>query len=295
MFEHAMRMYNQMEKLGTPRSAISFNALLSACNHSKLFDKVPELFDEIPKRYNFSPNKISYGILVKSYCESRSIEKAIQIVKKMEENRVEVTAVTFTTIIDALYRKGESEEAEKIWNKMISKGCEVDVGAYNVRLMHEHGGKPENVQALIEEMATSGLKPDTISYNYLMTCYCKNGMIEEAKKVYDDMEINGCNKNAATFRTFIYYLCRNEEYEKGYRVFKESVKMHKIPDFSTVKYLVEGLVEKKKMKEAKGLIRTIRKKFPPDTMKSWRKVEESLGLASTAADDVSSKDDETKS
>ncbi|KAL0547145.1 hypothetical protein IC582_017071 [Cucumis melo] len=294
MFEHAMRTYNQMGDLGTPRSALSFNALLSACNHSKQFDKVPQLFDEMPKRYNFSPNKISYGILVKSYCDAGSPEKALQILREMEENDVEVTAVTFTTIINALYKKGESAEAEKIWDKMISKGCELDVGAYNVRLMHEHGGKPERVQAIIEEMANSGLKPDAISYNYLMTCYCKNGMIDEAKKVYNDMEINGCNKNAATFRTFIYHLCRNGEYEKGYKVFKESVKMNKIPDFNTLKYLVEGLVEKKMMREAKGLIRTVRKKFPPDTLKAWREVEEGVGLAS-AGDDVSSKDDNVSS
>lgn len=286
MFEHAMRTYNQMEDLGTPRSAISFNALLSACNHSKLFDKVPQLFDEIPKRFKISPDKISYGILVKSHCEAGSPQKAIQIVREMEKNGVEITAVTFTTILDSLYRKGESEEAEKVWNMMISKGCEIDVGAYNVRLMHEHGGKPEQVQSLIEEMANSGLKPDTISYNYLMTCYCKNGMIDEARKVYEDMEGNGCNKNAATFRTLIYYLCRNGEFEKGYRVFKESVKMHKIPDFNTMKILVEGLVEKKKMKEAKGLIRTVRKKFPPNSLNAWRRVEESLGLASVADDEA---------
>jgi hypothetical protein len=61
---------------------------------------------------------------------------------------------------------------------------------------------------------------------------------------------------------------------------------HKIPDFGTMKNLVEGLVEKKKMKEAKGLIRTIKKKFPPNVVNAWRKVEEQLGLASVDADAV---------
>lgn len=283
MFDHAMRTFDQMDELGTPRSAVSFNALLAACNHSKLFDKVPQLFDEMPKRYRFSPDKISYGILVKSYCAAGSPEKAVEILKEMEEKRVEITAVTFTTILDALYRQGKSEEAEKLWDVMVENGCEIDVAAYNVRIMYAHGGDPENVKALINEISNVGLKPDTISYNYLMTCYCKSGMMDEAKEVYEGLEENGCNPNAATFRTLVYYLCRNGDYEKGYKVFKESVKVHKIPDFATMKNLVEGLVEKKKMKEAKGLIRTIKKKFPPNVVKTWIKFEEKLGLASVDA------------
>ena len=60
--------------------------------------------------------------------------------------------------------------------------------------------------------------------------------------------------------------------------------MHRIPDFNTLKYLAEGLAEKKKMKEAKGLIRTMKKKFPPNLLNAWKKVEENLGLHSTEED-----------
>lgn len=284
MFDHALRTFDQMDDFGTPRSAVSFNALLSACNHSKMFDKVPQLFDEIPQKYGVSPDKVSYGILVKSYCEAGSPERAVGIFKEMEEKGVEITAVTFTTVLNALYKMGKSAEAEKLWDVMVMKGCEIDAAAYNVRIMYAHGGEPETVMALIDEMSNAGLRPDTISYNYLMTCYLKSGMMDDAQKVYEGLEGNGCNPNAATFRTLIFHLCRNEDYEKGYKFFKESVRVHKIPDFGTMRHLVEGLVKKKKMKEAKGLIRTIKKKFPPNVVNAWLKLEEKLGLASVDAD-----------
>ena len=292
MFDHAMRTYDQMDELGTPRSVISFNSLLTACNLSKLFDKVPQLFNDIPKKYGFSPDKVSYGILVKAHCEAGSPQKAIETMREMEKNELEVTAVTFTTILDALYKKGQAKEADKLWKTMVDKGCEVDVAAYNVRIKHSHGGDPGNVKALIDEMSDAGLKPDTISYNYLMTCYCKSGMMDEAKKVYEGLEENGCNPNAATFRTLVYYLCKNENFEKGYKIFKKSVERHKIPDFNTLKHLVEGLVKKKKIKEAKEMIRTLKKKFPPNVLNSWRKVEESLGLASASSDAQSVTDED---
>ncbi|XP_030524060.2 pentatricopeptide repeat-containing protein At4g36680, mitochondrial [Rhodamnia argentea] len=284
MFDHAMRTFEQMDRLGTPRTVLSLNALLSACNASKLFDRVPELFGVLPGKYGVSPDRVSYGILVKSYCEAGSPEKGIEVLKEMEKKGIEVTAVTFTTILDSLYKRGRGGEAEKLWEEMVKGGCVLDSAAYNVRIMNAQNSGAEDVKKLIQEMNNAGFKPDTISYNYLMTSYLKAGMMDEAIKVYEELEGNGCKPNAASFRTLIHYLCKNGDYEKGYKIFKESVKVHKIPDFITLRSLVEGLVQKKMTKEAKGLIRTIKKKFPPNFLNAWKKVEDDLGLALVAND-----------
>ncbi|GAV69504.1 PPR domain-containing protein/PPR_2 domain-containing protein, partial [Cephalotus follicularis] len=280
MFDHALSTFHQMEQLGTPRTVISFNALLSACVLSKLFDKVPDLFKEIPEKNNVMPDKVSYGILVKSYCESVSPDKAIEILKDMEDGNVEVTAVTFTTIYYSLYKKGKIEDAERFWSEMVRKGCQLDVAAYNVRIMNAQDGELDRIRELIDEMGASGLKPDTISYNFLMASYCRRGMLEEAMKVYKGLEDNGLKPNACTFRTLIYYLCRNEEFDKGYKLYKESVRMHKILNFDTMKRLVEGLVKTKKIKLAKELSRTMKKKSSPGVLNLWKKLEVELGLSS---------------
>lgn len=283
MFDHALKTFNQMDELGTPRSCISLNVLLAACNQSKLYEKVPQLFDELPKKYEISPDKVSYGILVRSYCERGMPESAMKTLSEMEEKGVEVTPVTFTTILGSLYENGKNDEAEAFWNEMVDKGCSPDVVTYNVKIKHVHGGEPGDVKSLMEEMVAAGLNPDTISYNYLMTSYFKKGMIEDAEKVYEGLETNGCAPNAATFRTKIFYLCKNGLFERGYKVFKESVEKNKIPDFATLRILLEGLVEKKKTKDAKALIRTVKKKFP--VVKSWEKIEVELGLVSNESSD----------
>ncbi|PSR88034.1 Pentatricopeptide repeat-containing protein [Actinidia chinensis var. chinensis] len=228
MFDNALNTYNQMDDLKTPRSAISFNALLSACNQSGQFDRVPKLFDEMPRRHGFFPDKVSYGILVRSYCAVDSPELAIATVREMEEKVVEITAVTYTTVMSALYKKGKSNEAEGIWNEMVRKGCSPDVAAYNVRLMQAQGEDPENV---------------------------KSG-----------------------------------DFGKGYKVFKKSVEVNRIPDFNTLKHLMEGLVKKSEMKAAKGMSRTLKKKFPASFLNAWTKVEDELGFVAAP----SSGDSETQ-
>ncbi|XP_073017844.1 small ribosomal subunit protein mL103 (rPPR7) [Primulina eburnea] len=279
MFENAFKTYQQMTDLGSPRSAISFNALLKACLHSKLFDRVPGYFDEFPSKFGFLPDKFSYGILIKSYCEMGSPERAMSKLNEMEEKGIEINAATFSPILQALYKQGKGDEAENFWDVMVTKKrCLPDVGSYNVRLMHIQDGDPDAVKGFIEEMSEAGIKPDTVSYNYLITCYLRNGMMDEAKKVYDDLKEKGCHPNMATFRTLIFNLCKHERYVMGYKVFKKSAKVYKIPDFNTLKYLAEGLVKNGHTEEVKDMIQIINKRYPPNMLKAWGKLTVDLGL-----------------
>ncbi|GFP84448.1 pentatricopeptide repeat-containing protein at4g36680 mitochondrial [Phtheirospermum japonicum] len=283
MFENAVNTYNEMTDLGTPRTPLSFNALLSACIDSKVFDRVPLYFYEFPSKFGFQPDKFSYGILIKAYCEMGQPETATEKLVEMEEKGLETGVITFTTILHALYKKGSVDEAMKFWDEMVTKkGMSPDVACYNVRLFHVHNGKPEDVKGLIDEMIDDGIKPDTISYNYLITCYCVNGMMDEAMKVYNDdiLKAKGRNPNAATFRTVVFHLCKKGRFVTGYKVFKKSVEARKIPDFNTLKYLLEGLAKGEgHMDEVKAMIRTMNKKFPPELLKAWGKIVDELGLA----------------
>ncbi|KAK4773707.1 hypothetical protein SAY87_028726 [Trapa incisa] len=283
MFEQALKTFSQMEQYGTPRSVLSFNVLLMACNACKLFDKVPNLFNEMSSKYNIVPDKISYGILIKSYCEARSPEKGLALLREMEQKGLEVTAITFTTILDALYKLGKIDEAEKLWAEMVSKGCELDSAVYNIKIMNAQDVGPQTVKDIIEEMKENGVEPSTVSYNYLITSYSKAGLIEDAMKVYEGLRENGCRPNAVTFRTLVRYSCERGEYQRAYGVFKDSVRVNKIPNLMTLRSLVEGLVENKYMEEAKELLSTVKKKFPSPSLNEWKEVEESLELATTGA------------
>ncbi|VFQ97688.1 unnamed protein product [Cuscuta campestris] len=280
MLANAHKLFDEMSELGTPRTSLSFNALLNACISSKLSERVPEYFKEIPAKYKVSPDKFSYGILIKAYCEMGSLEMAMKKLREMEEKGIEVTPIACTTILHGLYKKQRNDEAEKFWNEVMKKnGSFADVGAYNVRLMHIHEGDVEMVEALIEEMLDAGVKPDAISYNYLITCYCKKGMMDEAKKVYDALGSKRCTPNTAIFKTLLFYLCKQGRYATGYKVFKTSVKLHKIPDIDTLKCLVEGLAKDGRKVEVKAMTRTLNKKLSPSLLKDWGKFIEDLGFA----------------
>lgn len=275
----AIRTFRNMDSLGTTRSVISLNALLTAWSEARKFNQVPKLFAQITKDYGIAPDKVSYGILIKSLCELGRPKKAILILNEMGEKGIGVTTPAYTTILDSLYKKGKVEDAERIWNEMREKGCSPDVTAYNVKIMHAAlNEKPEKVLKLIDEMVSSGLKPDTISYNFLMTCYCKNGQMDDAMKVYLGLKEKECKPTVATFRTLLHYLSEKGDFDAGLEVFKASALKRKVPDFGTTKSLLEGLVKTSNLKEAEKLIEYVKKRFPERYLNAWKKVERELGF-----------------
>ncbi|KAM0946910.1 putative tetratricopeptide-like helical domain superfamily [Dioscorea sansibarensis] len=279
MLDDALSLFEDLPSLGSSRTVISFNALLSASIKAKLPARVPTFFSDLSEKYSIVPDNISYSILIKSLFLSGNSDKALETLKVMEDKGMEITAITYTTVLDSLYKEGFFEEAEKLWTTMLEKGCVPDLPAYNVKVSYRAlHGKPEDVLRLIEEMETAGLKPDIITLNYLMTSYCNANQYEDAKKVYKSMKGKNRRPNAATYKNLLPCLCENGDLDWGLEVFKDSARCHKIPDFQTMRVFVETLVKSSRVEDAKSVISEVRKRFPENLLGNWKALEKELGL-----------------
>ncbi|PKA62755.1 Pentatricopeptide repeat-containing protein [Apostasia shenzhenica] len=276
MLGRAIATFEDVPRLcSAPPTVVSFNALLSAAIRAKKHRQVHKLFSEISSKYSISPNRFSYGVLLKALCLSEKTQKALGVLKEMEEKGIEVTAVIYTTLMDSLYKAGKPERAQELWKEMVEKDCHPDLAAYNVKIMHQAlYGRPEEVMESISELEAAGLKPDTITFNYLMDCYSRNAGFDDAKEVYKRISV----PNASTFKIMLNILCEKGDFEAGFNVFKDSMKHNKIPDFQRVRSLVVGLAKNSKVEEAKMVIRVIRERYPESLIGGWKKVEEELGL-----------------
>ncbi|URE07485.1 PPR repeat [Musa troglodytarum] len=79
------------------------------------------------------------------------------------------------------------------------------------------------------------------------------------------------------FRIFLANLCENGDVDMGLEVFRDSLKLKKVPDFCTMILLLEGLAKKSKMLEVKAVVDQVKKWFPENLVGGWKKVEEEFG------------------
>jgi pentatricopeptide repeat protein len=129
-------------------------------------------------------------------------------------------------------------------------------------------------------METAGVEPDIITYNFLMTAYCKAGKMEDAKELYRSLGDNGCSANAATYKHMMAYLTAHGDFDAALEIFRESMSTHKVPDFKTMKGFVEGLAKVGRVAEAKQVTSEMMKKFPDTLLSGWKKLEKELGFCS---------------
>ncbi|KAJ1280071.1 hypothetical protein BS78_04G204000 [Paspalum vaginatum] len=271
--------------LPPPISPLPFNALLSAFLRCRRHRRVPDLFAELSKEFSITPNATSYGILAKAYCMTGDDAKAKQALDEMRVQGISPTTSIYTSLIDSMYKQKKAEEAECLWKEMVENECEPDVATYNVKAMYYAlDGKLEEVMEVMKEMEAAGVKPDIITYNFLMTCYCKNGKLDDAKFLYHSLAEKGCSANAATYKHMLAQLCAHGDFFAGLGIFKESLKRHKVPDFRTLKGLVEGLAKGGRVTEAKNVVTEVKKRFPENLLSAWKKLEKELGLDSESGE-----------
>ena len=124
-------------------------------------------------------------------------------------------------------------------------------------------------------MIRNGMKPNWVTYGHMIYGFAKEGDLEESKKLYKEMLSRGCTPDSSCYFTLMHYLCVGGDFDEALEVCKESIKRDWIPCFKTMKMLVDGLVSKSKVEEARELIEKVKEKFSSKA-DMWKEVEEGL-------------------
>ncbi|KAJ4957556.1 hypothetical protein NE237_024667 [Protea cynaroides] len=104
------------------------------------------------------------------------------------------------------------------------------------------------------------LRPDVSTYTTMIRGYCKLGMIEDAKKVFDGML---CKPNLITYNTIIAGLCRKGRLENARKIVDLMIARkdsYCFPDTVTFTTLVDGYCKKGELELAKKCM---------DEMENW--------------------------
>lgn len=261
MFEQAYKLFDEMPNLKCERTVMSFNALLSACVNSEKFDQVSGFFQELPARLGIVPDVVSYNTIVKGFCESGSLDKALSVLDEMQKAGLKPDSITFNTLLFAFYGKGSYTDGEKIWDLMKKNNVTPNARSYNAKLrgLVSENRMTEAVE-LIDEMKTGGINPDVYTYNTLIKGFCDAGNPQEAKRWYREIGENEMSPVWATYMTLIPFFVEEGDFDMAYELCKDVYIKRK--DVSSRRWTIErallekvvdGLVKESKFEEATKL------------------------------------------
>ncbi|GLU00982.1 hypothetical protein SLE2022_183120 [Rubroshorea leprosula] len=212
-----------------------------------------EVYEWLNLRRWFSPNSRMLATILAVLGKANQEALAVEIFMRAEPilgNTVQV----YNAMMGVYARSGRFNKVQELLYSMREKGCEPDLVSFNtlINARLKAGSLVRNLAIeLLNEVRSSGLRPDVITYNTLLSACSRDSNLEEAMKVFDDMETHSCQPDLWTYNAMISVYGRCGMPYKAEQLFKDLESKGFFPDAVTYNSLLyafarEGNVDKVK-------------------------------------------------
>ncbi|KAI4984041.1 hypothetical protein ZWY2020_040894 [Hordeum vulgare] len=161
------------------------------------------------------------------YAAANEVKKAVKTFDVMERFKVEADQTVFYSLLRALCRSKNIEDAEelllarrnfshsqqkignlfdtlRVYNEMKKKGWSPRIDVYNQLiyvLTRENCVK--DAKNVLSKMVDEGFQPDVETYNNIIVPLCESCKLEEAHKIMEDMKMKGIVPTISTYHAFL--------------------------------------------------------------------------------------------
>ncbi|XP_042389591.1 pentatricopeptide repeat-containing protein At1g74900, mitochondrial-like isoform X2 [Zingiber officinale] len=174
--ELAVRTFLSMHHQGCPQDLSSFNTLLDVLCKSRRVEKAASLLKVF--RGRFRPDAVTYNIIADGWCRIKRTPKALEVLRQMVDSGIEPTKNTYNILLKGFFRIGQVNEALQFFKQMKKRG---------------RRGGPGDLEC----------RPDVVSYTTMVHGLGLAGLLQKARKVFDEMISEGCLPSVATYNALI--------------------------------------------------------------------------------------------
>nr|XP_012567408.1 pentatricopeptide repeat-containing protein At1g62680, mitochondrial-like [Cicer arietinum] len=142
MVDEAMNLFKEMHNKEIVPNVVTYGTLIdSFCKSGKIsiaWELVDEMHDNLDNAISlvndiqgqgYQLTVWTYNIMINGFCKDWLFDEALALLSRMEDNGCIPDIVSYETIIYALFEQNERDKAEKLLQKMISRGLILKNGA----------------------------------------------------------------------------------------------------------------------------------------------------------------------
>lgn len=276
LIKDAIKLFDEMPEMGVERNVKALNALLTSCILGGEYGEMKRIFSEFPGKYGLEPDLDTYNTVLKGFCESGSANSAYSVLSEMERKGVKPNSTTFSVVMAGFYKEEKLSDVEKIRDLMKKFGVRHGLGVYNVKIQSLCKlKKSDEAKKVLDEILAKDMKPNFVTYSHLIHGLCKEGKLDEANSLFKEMVERKLKPGAECYFALAHYFCKAQKFEAALDICKECMPKGWVPNITTMKSLVNGLVSIDKVDEAKEIIGMMKEKFERHADK-WTEIEEGL-------------------
>ncbi|KAG5569179.1 hypothetical protein H5410_058945 [Solanum commersonii] len=231
----------------------SFNEILDILGRMRRFDELNQVLDEMSKRGNLV-NERTYGIVINRYAGAHRVEDAKEFFYKRKNFGLELDLIAFQTLLVCLCRFKHVEDAEFLFHNKINEFKD-NIKTRNIIL---NGwcvlGNSREAKRFWNDIVTSKCKPDKFTYGIFINSLCKSGKISRAVELFQTMWEKGCKPDVAICNCIIDGLCFKKRIPEALEIFHEMNERDCLPDVVTYNSLIKNLCKIRRMEKVYELL-----------------------------------------
>jgi pentatricopeptide repeat protein len=118
MSGRALDLYYEMENVGVRLDAITFVAVLTACNHGGFVAEGRKIFHSMTERHNVQPKSEHCSCLIDLLCRAGLLDEAEELIDKMRGESDETLVPVYCSLLSAARNYGNVKIAERVAEKL---------------------------------------------------------------------------------------------------------------------------------------------------------------------------------
>ncbi|CAN6455431.1 unnamed protein product [Victoria cruziana] len=179
MLDYAGRVFDRMPE----RNTVTWNALLTGFSRNGF---AQESFRVLGQMLNsgIRPDHITFSVILSVCASSANLVSGKQMhgfVSKVPSN---MDVFVETALIDVYAKCGCIEEARRAFDNMSKRNT---VSWSTIIMGYAQNGHGELAVSLFEEMSSSGIKPDAVTFLGVLTACSHAGLVENGRRYFDSM------------------------------------------------------------------------------------------------------------
>ncbi|WVZ62444.1 hypothetical protein U9M48_012196 [Paspalum notatum var. saurae] len=242
------------------------------------------VFRWMKNQENYRARNDIYGMMIRLHARHNQVDQARGLFFEMQEWRCKPDADTYNSLIHAHARAGQWRWAINIMEDMQRIGSYLSLGDY------------EKALELYTLMRVRNVMPDAVTYNILISGYCKLGKYAESLKFFEDMmdlnirmtkevyssgklteaEYNfssmkesGCFPDVVTYTAMIKAYSDDGSWRRAWDLFEEMESNYVQPDAIVCSSLMEALNKGSQPERVLQLLESMKQKQIPLNQKAY--------------------------
>jgi len=221
---HAMELYEEMDKNDITCTLTSFNMLIDALARASDMTRVARLFRDMCQK-NVAPDLVTYSTVIKGYCVKGELEPAMQLFTLMRKRGIKPDGILFNSILDGCAHKQMRTLTEQVLADMEEEG--VNPSNFTLSILVKLYGRCGDIDQAFDVVETYPKKYsfelNAQVYTCLMSACISNKQLPKALQVLEQMKMASCSPDGKTYQTLLNGCLKLDELEHAIKIVDDAL------------------------------------------------------------------------